>query len=236
MPAFTTTSLKTMISSHNPEFDSKLGGGIPVGSLMLIEGTSGAGKSVISQLLISGALQDGFTAALFTSENTVRSLVSHMQKLDMDILDYLLLGKFKAYPMALAWLGEDAPTALWIALRQQEKQDLLVVDSLTSATIQSTEDSMILYFFEECQQICSTGKTIIVTLHAEGVSDDLLNPIRAMCDVDLRVRTSQDGQRLVKTLEVSKVRGAGGTTGAIVGFEVEPGWGLRIIPISKARG
>jgi flagellar protein FlaH len=57
-----------------------------------------------------------------------------------------------------------------------------------------------------------------------------------MCDAHLKLRSEQDGNRMVKTLEVAKVRGAGSMTGAVVGFEVEPGWGMRVIPISKARG
>jgi flagellar protein FlaH len=60
--------------------------------------------------------------------------------------------------------------------------------------------------------------------------------VRPMCDALLTLRSAQDGQRLVKTLEVTKIRGAASATGAIIGFEVEPGWGMRVIPISKARG
>jgi flagellar protein FlaH len=37
-------------------------------------------------------------------------------------------------------------------------------------------------------------------------------------------------------MEVAKVRGASKRTGNIVSFEIEPGWGMRIIPISRARG
>jgi flagellar protein FlaH len=36
-------------------------------------------------------------------------------------------------------------------------------------------------------------------------------------------------------MEVSKIRGAKITTGNIVSFEVQPGYGIRIIPISQAR-
>ncbi len=224
------------ISSHNMELDSKLGGGLPLGSLTLIEGGSGSGKSVLSQTILWGALQDGYSVSVFTSENTVSSLVSQMDKLDLDILDYLLLSKCRVFPMALARLGVDAPTVLLDAVQKETGRSLIVVDSLTSAVIHSTENAAILRFFEQCQNICATGISIMVTLHAQGVDEDLLNPIRSMCDVDLRLRADQDGQRMVKTLEVAKVRGADGVTGAIVGFEVEPGWGMRVIPISKARG
>ena len=232
----TTEKARAAISSHNMELDSKLGGGLPVGALTLVEGSSGSGKSVLSQQIIWGALQDGFKATLFTSENSVSSLVTQMQKLNLDILDHLLLRKLRVYPMALSRLGARAPSALIAAIREQSDRTLIAVDSLTSAVIHSNDNAAILRFFEECQRICATGITIMVTLHAQGVDEDLLNPLRSMCDADLRLKVEQDGQRMVKTLEVSKVRGADSVTGAVVGFEVEPGWGMRVLPISKARG
>jgi flagellar protein FlaH len=227
---------RASISSHNMELDSKMGGGLPVGSLTLIEGGSGSGKSVLAQQILWGALQDGFTVTLFTSENSVSSLVTQMEKLDLGILDFLLLRKCRVYPMALSRLGVNASTELLSVLKQQQNRDLVVIDSLTSAVIHSIENAPILRFFEECQHLCATGVSLIVTLHAQGVSDDLLNPIRSMCDANLKLRSEQDGNRLVKLLEVAKVRGADSGTGAIVGFDVEPGWGMRVIPISKARG
>jgi flagellar protein FlaH len=225
---------KAIISSGNPELDGKMGGGLPASSLTLIEGSSGAGKSVLSQQILWGSLQTGFTAALFTTENTVKSLVSQMQSIDLDILDYLLLGKFRVYPVELSRLGQQAPLALLQAMKQQG-QDILVVDSFTSAA-RSSDAAQILSYFEECKRLCAAGTTILVVLHAHILDDELIGPIRSICDAHLHLRSEQDGQRIVKTLEVAKIRGAGSVTGAIVGFEVEPGWGMRVIPISKARG
>jgi flagellar protein FlaH len=231
-----TEAKKKMISSGNEELNSRLGGGIPAGSLVLIEGTSGAGKSVLAQQMIWGALQENFLVTLFTSENSVKSLVTQMESIDLDILDFLLLGKFKAHPMKLARLGEQAPYRLIQVIKCLEGRDIVVVDSFTAAIANSSTDVQTLNFFEEAKRLCAKGMTFIITLHSDAVEQDLISPIRSMCDAHLQLRTEQDGQRLVKTLQVSKVRGAGGVTGAIVGFEVEPGWGMRIIPISKARG
>jgi len=36
-------------------------------------------------------------------------------------------------------------------------------------------------------------------------------------------------------MEVAKIRGAQHTTGNIISFEVEPEFGLRIIPVAKAK-
>jgi len=226
---------RAVISAKNVELDSKMGGGIPVGSLVLIEGTSGAGKSVLSQQIIWGALNDGFRVALFTSENTVKSLVTQMASIDLDVLDFLLLGKLRVFPMELSRRGAKAPFTLVKVLKSIQNRDILVIDSFTSAIAHTANDTQVLRFFEECKRLCAGGMSIFVTLHAQAVSSDLIGTLRSMCDAHLVLRSEQDGQRIVKTLEVAKVRGAASVTGAVVGFEVEPGWGMRVIPISKAR-
>jgi len=229
-------TLHRVISSGNSELDSRMGGGLPTGSLTLIEGSSGAGKSVLSQQIVWGALQDGFKAALFTTENTVKSLVPQMQSIDLDILDFLLLGHLRIYPIELSHLGQNAPSALIRALKTERNCEVIIVDSFTSAAMYGATDAQLLNFFEECKRLCSRGISIIVTIHADAFDSDVINPIRSMCDAHLKLFSEQDGQRLVKTLQVAKIRGAASVTGAIFGFDVEPGWGLRVIPISKARG
>ena len=69
-----------------------------MGSLTLIEGDSGAGKSVLSQQMIRGCLDNGYKLTLFSSENTVKSLAKQMQSLNLGILDYLLLGRLRMVP------------------------------------------------------------------------------------------------------------------------------------------
>lgn len=236
MPDAITTEQRTIISSGNPELDSRMGNGIPVGSLVLIEGDSGAGKSVLSQQMIWGSLRDGFRVALFTSENNAKSLINQMQSIDLDVLDFLLLSRFRAYPIELSALGERAPFELLRTIKRCNESDVIVIDSFTSAIAQAATEHHIIQFFEGCKRLCASGTTIITTLHSYALGDNLSGPIRSMCDTHLRLRSEQDGQRLVKTLEIAKIRGAKSTTGEIVGFDVEPGWGMRVIPISKARG
>lgn len=228
--------VRRVISSGNVELDSRMGGGLPAGSLTLIEGGSGSGKSVLSQQILFGSMLDGYSATVFTSENTVKSMISQMQSIDMDVLDFLLIRRLRIYPMELSRMGQKAPFYLLAALKKEIDNDVIVVDSFTSTITEDTNDSDLLSFFEECKRLCAKGTTIIVTLHANSADGDLLDRVRSLCDAHLNLRSMQDGQRIVKTLEVLKVRGAASVTGSIVGFEVEPGWGMRVIPISKARG
>lgn len=229
---------KKTISAHNTELDSRMGGGLPVGSLTLIEGGSGSGKSVLSQQIMWGALQDGFIVSLFSSENGVKSLIPQMKSIDLDIFDFLLMGKFKIYPMELSHLGEKAVETLVQSMQKEGTmgRNMIVVDSFTSAIIHTSNQQSILSFFEECKRLCTKGITVLVTMHAETMDSDMIGSIRSMCDGHVVLRSAQDGQKLVKTLEVAKIRGASSVTGSIFGFDVEPGWGMRVIPISKARG
>jgi len=223
-----------VITTGNAEFDRKMGGGIPIGSLTLIEGQSGAGKSVLTQQLIWGSLNDGQNAAVLTTENTVKSLVSQMASLNLDILDHLLLGNLKVYPVQVAEMKEGGLQVMSDAMWQIRKGGSLYMDSLTSMIAYSPEQE-VLKFFEDCKRISGDEATIFVVVHSHALTESLLIRIRSLCDALLRLRIEEVGDRLVKTLEVAKIRGANKKTGNIVSFDIEPGWGLRIIPLSKAR-
>jgi flagellar protein FlaH len=229
------TDAEAVISTGNGELDSKMGGGIPLGSLTLIEGDSGAGKSVLSQQMMHGCLTDGYQLTLFTSENTVKSLVKQMRSLNLEIVDHLLLSRLRIYPIETARLGADAPSTLIRAMKREASRDLVFIDSITSSIPQST-DKQVLGFFEESKRLSSDGTTVIIVVHSHGLTRELLTRIRSLCDAHLQMHTEEMGNKLVKTLEVTKVRGAEQHTGNIISFEVEPGWGMRVIPISKVRG
>ena len=82
-----------VISTGNTEIDKKLGGGIPIGSMTLIEGESDSGKSVLTQQMVWGSLYDGFRVIVYTTENTLKSFIRQMASLSLEISDFLLLGQ-----------------------------------------------------------------------------------------------------------------------------------------------
>ncbi|MDP3062041.1 MAG: ATPase domain-containing protein [Chloroflexota bacterium] len=226
-----------VISTGNTEIDKKMGGGIPAGSLTLVEGQSDSGKSVLSQQMIWGSLKSGHTVTVLTTENSVKSLVRQMQSLNLDILDYLLLGRLKIYPVQAMKAGNGSERTLDMllrALRQQKGRNLVVIDSIT-AFVAHLEVEPVIAFFEDCKGLCDDGVGVVCVAHSYAFSDSTLVRISSMCDAHLRLSTENMGERLMKTLEVSKIRGAQKSTGNVISFDVEPGWGMRIIPFSKAK-
>ncbi len=226
-----------VISTGNGEIDEKLGGGIPVGSLVLMEGQSDAGKSVVSQHFTYGALTSRISTAYYTTENTVKSLMSQMASLDLDVTDYFLCDQLRVYP---AMTSEDADTKeSFDALldhfeRLPVTTKLIIVDSLTGLVTHSDE-RYVIDFFSACKQMCDDGRTIIAVCHSDAFDDKMLIRISSLCDAHLVLRMEQVAEGLVKVMEVAKVRNADQSTGNIITFDVEPGIGMKMIPISKAK-
>ena len=123
-----------VVSTGNNEVDKKLGGGIPTGSLVLMEGQSDAGKSVVSQHFTYGALSSKLGTVYYTTENTVKSLISQMTSLDLDITDYFLCDRLRIYPV-LCNEDTDSAEAFHMLLDHFETlpitTQLIIVDSLT---------------------------------------------------------------------------------------------------------
>jgi len=226
------------ISTGNVELDKKMAGGIPEGSLTLIEGQSESGKSVLTQQLVWGALRDGRQVAYYTTENTTRSLLRQMKSLNQDITDFFLVGRINIYPMRSAPTEDEARTMLRAALEHMTRmtvdRDLLAFDSL-SVFMTSIPEQETLSFFMAVKDLCDQNKTLLLTMHSYAFSEAMFIRIRSICDAYLRLRVGEVGNQLLKEMEVSKVRGADQNTGNVIAFDVEPGMGMRIIPMTRAK-
>ena len=236
----TSTELKvpTAISTGNIEIDKKVGGGIPMGSLTLIEGQSDAGKSVVSQQLTYGALLAGVGVVYYTAENTVKSLLIQMASLSLDVTDYFLLDRLRVYPIHISTAHQDT-AAIFGRLATHfgtlpAAFKVIIVDSVTNIVTHSVESSII-DFFITCKEMCDEGRTILMVVHSYALDEGMLIRVRSLCDSHLKLRMEEVGERLIKILEVSKVRNAERTTGNIISFDVEPMMGMKIIPVAKAK-
>jgi len=225
-----------VISTGNDELDKKIGGGIPLKSLSLIEGYPSSGKSVLTQQMVWGSLRNGLNAMVFTTENTVKSLVTQMQSLNLDILDYLLLSRLRIYPLDVKKARRDLNAGLMPLIKASADKgiDLAVIDSVTYFVTHASIEE-VLTFFEDCKVLCGQGMSILCVAHSYAFDENVMVRLGSMCDSHLRLRIETMGSKMIKILEVAKVRGAELTTGNIVSFDVEPGLGIKVIPYSKAR-
>ncbi|HDR74066.1 MAG TPA: flagellar accessory protein FlaH [Methanoculleus sp.] len=230
---------KNILSTGNPEIDKKLADGLPMESLTLIEGENDTGKSVMTQQIIWGAMKGGMDVDLYTSENTSKSFINQMESMSLDISDYFAWGHLRIFPMHITgfkWSKDEMQDVLMRIIRHMKtsKAGVIVIDSLTLITEYTGQDD-ILTFLTSCKNLVDHDKTILITLHTYAFEEDTLVRIRSICDAHLFMKKALVGDKYVMVMEVVKVRGARKTTGNIVSFEVHPGYGMKIIPISMAK-
>lgn len=230
---------KKLIVTGVSEVDEKLGGGIPLGSLCLVEGHSDAGKSVLCQHLTNGTLVAGdISVAYYTTENNVKSLISQMDSLALHVLDHFLADRLRIYPLTFQGQAPGGHKPFYVLThhfsRQPREFKLIIVDSITLLVAHS-DPVAIIDFFSRCKGLCDEGYTIILVAHSYAFEEDILSRTRSLCDARFRLRLEQVGDSMIKLMEVLKVRGAERPTGDVVSFDIEPKLGMRIIPLAKAK-
>ena len=229
---------REVIGIENEILDGKLGGGIPLGSLALIEGASAAGKSVLCQHFTYAALMKQASVAYFTFENTTQTLVDQMASIGMAVSGYLQTDRLSIFPLEEPEL-ENGPETMMLDLVEAMEElparyKLTIVDAITNfLAFQPAE--VILKFCYLCKRMCRDGRIIILVAHSSTFEEKTLVRLGALCDVQLRMGVEKVGAKLVKSLEVCKIHNAELGTGSIVPFDIEPGLGMRISPVNKAQ-
>ena len=232
-----TTQSSEVISTGSVEIDRRLGGGIPLKTVMLIEGQDASGKSTFAQQLIWGTLRDGKSATIYTTEQNVHAFLRQMESLGQEVTDYFLMNDLQVFPITSSAENEDPDLffdQLSNHIQQQHSSKMIVIDSLTTFVSRAGGEK-IQDFFNGLKDVCEKGQVIACTVHENAFDEDFLLRVRSICDAYLRLQVTSSGTNLIKTMEVAKIRGADNKTGNIMGFEVEPAMGIRIVPVSRAK-
>ncbi|MDD1663501.1 MAG: flagellar accessory protein FlaH [Methanomicrobiales archaeon] len=230
---------KDVLLTGKHELDKKIDDGIPLRSLTLIEGEHDSGKSVLTQQIVWGGMKQGLNIDIISSETTARNFITQMEDMRLDISEYYAWGYIRLFPIVVPGLDlekedmEELLQRLLVHIRESPAQ-VIIIDSLTLFT-EHTTNEIIIDFFNECKNLCDRGKTILVSLHPYAFDEDTLVRIRATCDIILTLKRALMGDKYLMVLEVVKIRGAHKTRENVVSFEIIPGAGMKIIPISVAK-
>ena len=76
---------------------------------------------------------------------------------------------------------------------------------------------------------------IIMTLHEKVLREDLATRARAICDGYIKLKVATVGGRTVKVMEIIKLKGAPATFDSTITFDVDPAFGIKLVPIALAK-
>ncbi len=242
------TTTKEVISTGIREISEELGGGIRPGTLVFIEGEAETGKSVLAQHLAYGALTSSAknAVAYYTTENSIRGLIDQMKSLSLDVMDYFLSDRLRIYPLTVRnCYGETQKYLLHILANHLAKlpprYNLVIVDSvtlfLTHVRLAPTLD-----FFQGCRKLCQRGSAIVLVASSHAFSQETLSRAYELSDdyiklrsEDMLVGSDQIDQRIIRVMEVPKLRGAERPNRGSIRFEIRPQTGIQILPFVRVR-
>lgn len=199
------------IPSGIPGFDDLIEGGFKVGSINLLAGSAGAGKTTFSiQFLIEG-IKRGEAGVYITFEEKREKLFDDMLDFGWDLQKYEDMGLFKFLEYSPEQikrvLVEGGGTVDAIITQMQVKR--LVIDSITSFALlfqdQLSQKESSLALFE---LINSWGCTAVLTSQATQITpDDLTSQLQFEVDsIILLYHFKKQGIRQ-RAIEILKMRG-----------------------------
>jgi len=242
------TDLFSIGMKERDRLDKELGGGLPPGSIVLIEGDYGAGKSAISQRFSYGLCEEGHTVTLLSTELTVGSFLEQMHSLDYGMVDHMLdenilflhadIGDSKN-----TFSDEDDGDRMNLLKRLMEAEamwesDVIIIDTFDAilrndpkfeALVRQNEErqaalEIISYF----RDVISQGKVIVLTVDPTTLEEEALGPFRSIADVFLELEMVEVGNDVRRQISVLRFAGMGEQVGDTIGYSVRSGTGIVI--------
>ena len=107
---------------------------------------------------------------------------------------------------------------------------LVVIDDISSL-VAICDNKPVLNFFLSCQSMCKEGKTIVVTAHSAYFEKDLLSRMNQLFMTNIRLNNQIIGGRPIGTLGAPRINNAENRENNGFSFQVEPGTGIKKLPI-----
>lgn len=243
-----TRNIRSLGLDDHDRLNKELGGGIPRGSIVLMEGDYGAGKSAISQRMAYGFCEEETTVSFLSTDLTIGGFLDQMNSLSYDVVDHLLDERMLFLHADLDTGGvlsgnSDDENRMDLLTRLMDAEtmwtaDVVIVDTFDAilrndptfeALIRKNEERQaaleIISFFRD---MISEGKIIVLTVDPSTVDGDAIGPFRAIADVFIELEMIEVGNDVRRQVSVKRFAGMGEQVGDTIGYSVRSGTGIVI--------
>jgi circadian clock protein KaiC len=192
-----------------PRLGLLLGGGIPRGSLVIIVGPPGSGKTTLANQLACAVAKAGRRAITFTAlSEPTNKLVAHLRTFSF-FDEALLGGPWQVVSLQQSLEAGLAATATeLISVARRSRADLVVLDGFRGirGVAQDPQEARG-FLYNVGTQLGVLGVTTLITSEADP-RDPVFFPEATTADVIIGLHYAVEGVRQRRAIEVIKVRGA----------------------------
>ena len=221
------------------ELENRLGGGLPKGALVVVEGEYGSGKSVLFERILYGLLRNRVRCTFVSTELTTLHFIEQMYSLDYPVEEYVLdlrLLFLPVYPILGHRGSKNDLISRLLGAKRMYEQDVIVIDTYSSLVRNwvraASRDPDVdvaagidetLYLFK---LLTTRGKTVVLGLEPGELDEELVSRLRATADVYLTTKIENSGGAVTRSLFVRRFERAESNVADIVPFRVEPKTGF----------
>ena len=212
------------------ELHGKLGGGFPEGSLIILEGEDGSGKSALTQRFAYGFLLNGHTVTILSTELTVRDFINQMYSLNYPIANFLLRNRLvfvPVYPLIGRVRNRNDFLGRLMVSQKLFSTDIVIIDTMTALVKASlnaeTRAIQLLGFFKK---LMAMDKTIILTFERGAIDETILMSFRSTAQIYIETKINRVGGIVNRIAFVRRYSNAQSRIENTIAFRVESGTGL----------
>lgn len=219
------------IELSRDDVHKRLGGGIPFGSIILIEGEESSGKSIICQRLAYGFLQNSYSLSYVSTQLTTTEFVKQMMSLKYNINKKLLSGNLlyiPVYPLISEnSIKEDFIKKIMITRAFYEK-DIVLFDSISTLVSNDASEVQITDLMAFFKRIASMNKIVIYTVNPKELPESVLRILRTSATIVIKTAIFSFGGSVKNSAKIEKYNFARGSFQKVMVFRVDPGLGIAV--------
>jgi flagellar protein FlaH len=228
-------------------FGAKLGVQLPESAIGYIEGEDGSGKSIFSQRMIYGLLENGYSVTYMSPEYNVSNFITQMESIGYSCINSLVNKK-------LLFLAADVDTEDTLVDTNRNRNiitnlidekyrsvwdsDVVIIDSfdiliendpLFRNFSNDETISAIQNLFSYIEEVTETGTTVLFTADPSSIPESVINPVRSRSDIYIRLSVEEKSGSLNKMMEVRRYSMLETRIEEVINFDVSANTGLSII-------
>jgi len=213
------------------ELNQMLGGGFPKGSLIMIDGPSGSGKSALCERFAFGLLDNKHTVTYISTQLTTKNFIRQMNSLDYPIGIKLLKGELLYIPV-FPLLKESTPRIDFVQrLMGAEvlfEKNIIIIDTLSALVRYSINQEKSLELISFFKKLSGVQKTIILTIDSTEMPPNIVTEFKDAAEILMTIKMRQMGSEILRTAMINKYSRPEIQVGAMIGFKVEAKSGVMI--------
>ena len=194
----------------------------------MLQAEVGGGKSLISQRIIYGLLENGVKVLAVTTELTTRGWIEQMESIGYPVTEHIASGRLMVFSRfgVIAETKDDVGIFDVLDSDAINKADVVVIDTASSLMPSELDAKQKDEVLQKLRKICSESRSLMLTVDPTEMDEKLLHKLRSSCEVLLDLNAGFVGGELKRTIVVTRFLRAAGPVQASVGWRVEPYMGF----------